>query len=143
MKRSQQETELMNERHKTERETLKVENDANMRELQEIQVGLSLDNVSRTPSLPAVSRTLVEYIHSLVRGIITRTGAHDGVSPQNEKKMMLTQQENSKIKQRDEEHTQELRQWRADLRERKQVHTDRPISCMHFSQLGLPRTTLQ
>ena len=38
VKRSQLETELMNERHERELETLKAELEANMRELQEIQV---------------------------------------------------------------------------------------------------------
>ena len=38
VKRSQLETELMNEKHEKELETLKAELDANMRELQEIQV---------------------------------------------------------------------------------------------------------
>lgn len=40
---------------------------------------------------------------------------------QNEKKMQLTQQETNKIKERDEQHTQELREWRNDLAKRKQV----------------------
>ena len=40
---------------------------------------------------------------------------------QNEKKMQLTQQETNKIKDRDEQHTQELRDWRSDLAKRKQV----------------------
>lgn len=38
MKRSQLETELMNERHDKELETLKAELEGNMRELHEIQV---------------------------------------------------------------------------------------------------------
>lgn len=38
IKRSQLETELMNEKHDKELETLKAELDVNMRELQEIQV---------------------------------------------------------------------------------------------------------
>lgn len=38
VKLCQVETELMNERHETEMETLKAELEANMRELQEIQV---------------------------------------------------------------------------------------------------------
>jgi hypothetical protein len=77
-KRAYMETELMNERHEHELETLKAELDANMRELQEIQ---------------------------------------------NEKKMMLTQQENNKLKERDEQHTHELRDWRADLAKKRQVYT--------------------
>lgn len=40
---------------------------------------------------------------------------------QNEKKMQLTQQETNKVKERDEQHTQELREWRNDLAKRKQV----------------------
>ncbi|XP_064382334.1 serine/threonine-protein kinase 10-like isoform X2 [Halichondria panicea] len=75
VKRSQLETELMNEKHERELETLKAELEANMRELQEIQY---------------------------------------------EKKMQLTQQETNKIKQRDEQHTQELREWRSELGKRKQ-----------------------
>ena len=43
---------------------------------------------------------------------------------QNEKKMQLTQQETKKIKERDEQHTQELREWRNDLAKRKQVTDD-------------------
>ena len=35
--------------------------------------------------------------------------------------MALTQQENSKIKERDEKHTQELREWRAEISQKKQV----------------------
>ena len=35
--------------------------------------------------------------------------------------MQLTQQETNKIKQRDEQHTQELREWRSELGTRKQV----------------------
>ena len=42
---------------------------------------------------------------------------------QNEKKMQLTQQETNKIKERDEQHTQELREWRNDLGKRKQVYS--------------------
>lgn len=41
VKLCQLETELMNERHEKEMETLKAELDANMRELQEIQVSLT------------------------------------------------------------------------------------------------------
>lgn len=41
---------------------------------------------------------------------------------QNEKKMQLTQQETNKIKERDDQHTQELREWRSDLAKRKQVN---------------------
>lgn len=37
--------------------------------------------------------------------------------------MMLTQHENSKLKERDEQHTHELRDWRADLTKRRQVMT--------------------
>ena len=44
---------------------------------------------------------------------------------QNEKKMQLTQQETNKIKERDEQHTQELREWRNDLAKRKQVTMDK------------------
>lgn len=43
------------------------------------------------------------------------------LSLQNEKKMMLTQQENNKLKERDEQHTQELREWRTDLTKKRQV----------------------
>lgn len=39
VRKSQVETELMNEKHENELETLRAELDANMRELQEIQVG--------------------------------------------------------------------------------------------------------
>ena len=35
--------------------------------------------------------------------------------------MQLTQQETNKVKERDEQHTQELREWRSDLAKRKQV----------------------
>ena len=35
--------------------------------------------------------------------------------------MQLTQSETNKIKERDEQHTQELRDWRADLRTRKEA----------------------
>lgn len=75
IKRSQLETDFMNEKHDKEMETLTVELEANMREIQEIQ---------------------------------------------NEKKMVLTQQENSKIKERDDEHVQELREWRSELKKKKQ-----------------------
>ena len=34
---------------------------------------------------------------------------------------MLTQQETNKIKERDEQHTQELREWRAEIARKKQV----------------------
>jgi peptidoglycan hydrolase CwlO-like protein len=40
---------------------------------------------------------------------------------QNEKKMMLTQHENKKLKERDEQHTHELRDWRSDLTKRRQA----------------------
>lgn len=35
--------------------------------------------------------------------------------------MQLTQQETNKIKERDEQHTQELREWRAEIARKKQV----------------------
>ena len=35
--------------------------------------------------------------------------------------MQLTQQETNKIKDRDEQHTQELREWRSELSKKKQV----------------------
>ena len=35
--------------------------------------------------------------------------------------MALTQQETNKIKERDEQHTQELREWRNELKRRKEV----------------------
>ena len=44
------------------------------------------------------------------------------VSPQNEKKMQLTQQETNKVKERDEQHTVELREWRGEISKRKQVN---------------------
>ncbi len=37
--------------------------------------------------------------------------------------MTLTQQETNKVKERDEQHTQELREWRADIAKRKQVRS--------------------
>ena len=42
--------------------------------------------------------------------------------------MMLTQQETNKMKEMDDQHTQELREWRADVALRKQVslHTHVP-----------------
>lgn len=49
---------------------------------------------------------------------------------QNEKKMQLTQQETNKIKERDEQHTQELREWRNDLAKRKQVNEDKYTLCL-------------
>ncbi len=52
---------------------------------------------------------------------VLSTNSCDCSLPQNEKKMSLTQQENNKIKERDEQHTQELRVWRADLAKTKQV----------------------
>lgn len=36
--------------------------------------------------------------------------------------MQLTQQETNKIKQRDEQHTQELREWRSEIGKKKQVN---------------------
>ena len=50
---------------------------------------------------------------------------------QNEKKMALTQQETNKVKERDEQHTQELREWRADLKNRKQVKGSTSSYCSH------------
>lgn len=35
--------------------------------------------------------------------------------------MQLTQQETNKVKERDEQHTQELREWRSELSKKKQV----------------------
>ncbi len=35
--------------------------------------------------------------------------------------MMLTQQETNKVKERDDQHTLELREWRGDIAKRKQV----------------------
>lgn len=35
--------------------------------------------------------------------------------------MQLTQQETNKIKERDEQHTQELREWRSEIAKKKQV----------------------
>ena len=35
--------------------------------------------------------------------------------------MQLTQQETNKVKERDDQHTQELRDWRGELGKRKQV----------------------
>lgn len=40
---------------------------------------------------------------------------------QNEKKMQLTQQEANKVKDRDEQHTVELREWRGEIATKKQV----------------------
>lgn len=40
---------------------------------------------------------------------------------QNEKKMQLTQQETNKVKERDEQHTVELREWRVEIAKLKQV----------------------
>lgn len=51
--------------------------------------------------------------------------------------MQLTQQETNKIKQRDEQHTQELREWRSELGKRKQVSVYISVftlyTCMYFS----------
>lgn len=38
--------------------------------------------------------------------------------------MQLTQQETNKVKERDEQHTVELREWRAEIAKRKQVSSD-------------------
>jgi hypothetical protein len=101
-KRAYMETELMNERHEHELETLKAELDANMRELQEIQ---------------------------------------------NEKKMMLTQQENNKLKERDEQHTHELRDWRADLAKKRQAleeeFKEERVKHEHFYANFTPHSPLQ
>ena len=37
--------------------------------------------------------------------------------------MQLTQQETNKVKERDEQHTAELREWRVEIAKRKQVGT--------------------
>lgn len=47
---------------------------------------------------------------------------------QNEKKMQLTQQEANKVKERDEQHTVELREWRGEIANRKQVRLA-PLAC--------------
>jgi hypothetical protein len=38
--------------------------------------------------------------------------------------MQLTQQETNKVKERDEQHTVELREWRVEIAKRKQVHIE-------------------
>ena len=43
--------------------------------------------------------------------------------------MQLTQQETNKIKERDDQHTQELREWRSDLAKRKQVNVTDLMLC--------------
>ena len=97
VRKSQLETELMNERHEKSMETLRAELEANMRDLQEIQVNICSSSIDKC-------RVTSECLYV-----------------QNEKKMQLTQQETKKIKERDEQHTQELREWRNDLAKRKQV----------------------
>ena len=41
---------------------------------------------------------------------------------QSEKKQMLIQQENEKMKERDDQYTQQLKDWRVQISERKKVH---------------------
>ena len=45
--------------------------------------------------------------------------------PQNEKRKMLMEHETSKLKDLDEEYATELREWKAQLKPRKQVTTTR------------------
>ena len=47
--------------------------------------------------------------------------------PQNEKRKMLMEHETSKLKDLDEEYATELREWKAQLKPRKQVTTTRPM----------------
>ena len=51
--------------------------------------------------------------------------------------MMLTQHENSKLKERDEQHTHELREWRSDLTKRRQVETALCIYTHKYGGFGL------
>ena len=52
--------------------------------------------------------------------------------------MVLTQQETNKIKERDEKHVQELREWRQNLKKRKQV-SPLLLGCLSSSLFpGLP-----
>ena len=44
--------------------------------------------------------------------------------PQNEKRKMLMEHETSKLKDLDEEYATELREWKAQLKPRKQVTTN-------------------
>lgn len=41
---------------------------------------------------------------------------------QSEKKQMLIQQENEKMKERDDQYTQQLKDWRVQISQRKKVH---------------------
>lgn len=54
-----------------------------------------------------------------------------GVSPffhlQNEKRKMLMEHETQKLKQLDEEHSAELREWKANLKPRKQVRWNKQM----------------
>lgn len=43
--------------------------------------------------------------------------------------MMLTQQEANKVKERDEQHTVELREWRGEIATRKQVSQAKLLLC--------------
>lgn len=54
--------------------------------------------------------------------------------------MSLTQQENNKIKERDEQHTQELRVWRAELAKTKQVSWAVVYSRLHVAVCGVQHT---
>ncbi len=46
-------------------------------------------------------------------------------SSQNEKKMQLTQQETNKVKERDNQHTVDLREWRGEIAKQKQVRKNK------------------
>lgn len=56
--------------------------------------------------------------------------------------MQLTQQETNKIKERDEQHTQELREWRNDLTKKKQVCVENLRGRTVASYIPWPRLLL-
>ena len=59
VRKSQVQTELMNDRHEKELETLRAELDANMRELQEIQVS----NFNKVNGVHTVTKSVGIYSH--------------------------------------------------------------------------------
>lgn len=103
-KRQKNERLHQHQKHENQMRDLQLQCDANVRELQQLQVNIS--KASWTHLLKHVLRTDVNFY---ICGF------------QNEKCHLLIEHETQKLKELDEEHSLELKEWREKLRPRKKV----------------------
>lgn len=109
-KRQKNERLHQHQKHENQMRDLQLQCDSNIRELQQLQVE-ARHHSTNSVHLPA-ARTLMPVTFSALKPPVVL---------QNEKCHLLIEHETQKLKELDEEHSLEMKEWREKLRPRKKV----------------------